>query len=434
MKNIKKVFICLLMASVIFTGCTANNNAAVHLVSVKNVKELRAPVYGEQSAFATVVSKGANEFAFQLSAALSERARDNNFICSPYSVWLPLAALVNAADEASKPLLLEALGAAGIGEEDINLAASRMLFDLTNQRDRQDMGEGYHNPLRIANIIFADNQVKIKKDFAQTFMDYYRGSVMNVDFDSPKAVDTVNRWASDNTDGLIAEIVQKFDSSTVAAIANAIYFSDRWQWEFNTDNTKEDVFYSPAKESQAYFMLREGNNQTYYEDDRVQAMPLRFKTGGGMYIILPKDGDAAGLLASMTREYFDEIQKDAISATGKLLLPRFSVESDVMQLKDTLTALGVPLFDSEAAPLTGGLLENTMPVWLSGAVQKAAIKVDEKGTTAAAVTVMLAAGTAMPEPSEPFEMNCNRPFVFILYGDTYDGGSQILFTGMVNQP
>jgi serpin B len=73
------------------------------------------------------------------------------------------------------------------------------------------------------------------------------------------------------------------------------------------------------------------------------------------------------------------------------------------------------LFDDKNAPLTGGLVEENIPVWLSDAIQKAVIEVDEKGTTAAAVTVMeVACGSSMPEPTEPFEMICNKPFVFIL--------------------
>jgi serine protease inhibitor len=87
-----------------------------------------------------------------------------------------------------------------------------------------------------------------------------------------------------------------------------------------------------------------------------------------------------------------------------------------------------------AAPLTGGLVEENIPVWLGGAVQKAVIKVDEKGTTAAAVTILPAPGATPPTPTEPFVMNCNKPFVFVLYDRTDDGGNQILFTGIVNQP
>jgi hypothetical protein len=32
-------------------------------------------------------------------------------------------------------------------------------------------------------------------------------------------------------------------------------------------------------------MLREGNALPYYEDDKVQTMPLGFTSGGSMYII-----------------------------------------------------------------------------------------------------------------------------------------------------
>lgn len=166
----------------------------------------------------------------------------------------------------------------------------------------------------------------------------------------------------------------------------------------------------------------------------VQVMPLQFRSGGSMFIILPKTGDAAELLSSMTTDYFEEIQADLIIASGKLLLPRFSVENDFGDLKETLEVLGVPIFDKTSAPLTGGLIEENIDVWLSDVMQKAVIHVDEEGTTAAAVTIVAVAGAAMPQPTEPFEMNCNKPFVFILCEHTYDGGNQILFTGIVNQP
>jgi len=398
---------------------------------------LEDPLGGSRNASIGAVAFGANDFAFRLSAALAETAGSDNFIISPYSVWLPLAALVNATDTENKEALLSALSAAGVSEEDVNRAASRMLFDLTRQRDigyAEEYDFPYHNPLRIANAVFVDKNHTLKKDFAQRFLDYFRGTAISVDFSSQQAVDAVNAWASDNTEGLIDNIISEFDPRTVAAIANAIYFSDRWQWEFNPGKTVQDIFHSPSGDTSAHFMLREGEGQWYYEDDKVQAIPLQFKTGGDMYIILPKDGDATGLLTSMTSEYFREIQNNGIMASGKLLMPRFSIESPVMQLRDALVALGIPLFDEQAAPLTGGLIEETLPVWLGSAVQVATINVDEMGTTAAAVTILPAPMSGAPQPTPPFEMICNTPFVFILCSHTYDGGSQVLFTGVVNQP
>jgi len=417
-----------------------NGGGAVSIAAVPK-KELERTSGGRNEA-ASTVANGVNEFAFRLSAELVKEAGSQNFICAPYSVWIPLAALVNATDGAVKADLLAVLGAAGIRGEDVNSAASRMMYDLTRERDRQlaaEYGdeESFHDPLKIANAIFVDHGVTLRQDFAQAFADYYRGSAMSVDFGSREAVDAVNQWASDHTDGLIADIIREFSPDTAAVIANAMYFANRWDQAFDPAQTKEDVFYGPDEESTAFFMLREGNKLAYYEDDRVRAMPLDFVTDGGMYIILPKDGDAAGLLSSMTNEYFNEIGRSAHKRPGKLLLPCFSIEGEILQLRDALNALGVPLFDAKTAPLTGGLIAENLPMWIASVWHKAVIDLDEKGTTAAAVTVMAAAGVelsiAMPtEP--PFEMICDTPFVFVLYADTYDGGRQVLFTGVVNQP
>jgi serpin B len=427
------LFICLCaVISLAVYAFTAKNSGSFNIAKV-TAMELQAPVYGEQDSSAVAVASGANDFVFRLSAALAQNVGSENFVCSPYSVWLPLAALINATDAPSKAALLSALGAPGMTEADINRAASRMLYDLTNFRYRED-ADYYHNPLRIANAIFVGNNVTLEKDFSQAFMDYYRGSAINVDFSSRDAVEAVNRWASENTDGLITDLIQQeFDPLTVATIANAIYFSDRWTWEFNPEETAEGIFHAPSGDTAAFYMLREGDIQVYYEDGKIQAMPLSFTGGGGLYILLPKTGGAAELLSSMTSAYFNEIQTAAVYASGKLLLPRFSIANGIKGLKNSLETLGVPLFNQETAPLTGGLIKEDTPLWLSDAIQKAVIKVDEKGTTAAAVTVM-GVGMGSPQPTDHFEMNCDKPFVFILYEHTYDGGSQILFTGIVNQP
>jgi serpin B len=402
---------------------------AIKVVSV-SPKELLKPVDDDLRA----VPGGANDFAFRFGAVLAGQSGTKNLVCSPLSVWIPLAALVNAVNAQHKAALVTALGVPGLGETDINNGASRMLYDLTRQREKDAYEKGdYHDPIKIANAIFVDYDATIKKDFAQAFMDYFRGSSINVDFGSPRAVKEVNDWAGKHTIGMIPEIIHNFPSGTVAAIANAIYFFDRWAWEFDPNKTKEDIFYAPDGETTAFYMLREGNELTYYEDENLQAMPLRFNTGGGMYILLPKDGDAAGLLASLTNAYFSEIRAGSGLAKGKLLLPRFSIEEEVMSLTDILISLGIPLFEDGALP---GVIQEGA-VQLSDALQKAVIKVDEKGTTAAAVTVLLmdatSAGPRDP-PEKTFAMICDKPFVFVLYDRTYNGPAQVLFTGMVNKP
>ena len=381
------------------------------------------------------VAHGANDFAFALSATLLEDVGTDNFVVSPYSVWLPLAALINATREDYRPTLIEVLAQEGIDVAYVNRAASRMLFDLTNERNRRgSMDEVWQrNPLQIANAIFVDDSHTLKSDFAQTFADYFRGTTMGINFNAPNAADAINQWASDNTNGRITHVIDNddIDPDTAAAIVNAIYFSDQWAYQFRPEDTHRDIFHAPTGDVCTYFMRREWHSIMYFEDAQMQSLTLPFITGGGMTILLPHDGDAVSLLANMNNEKFAAIQTNSVLAEGSLLLPRFSVES-TLDLNAPLSAMGLDALFSEAiAPIT-----NLVPrrCFISDAIQVAMIEVDEEGATAAAVTVMMMSPESLPIIQTTFEMICNRPFAFILHRNTIDGGNQILFMGVVNQP
>ena len=376
------------------------------------------------------IAEGANDFAFALSRELLAGDAEGNLVCSPLSVWLPLAALSNATDPNIRNALLEAICAGGADAADANLAASRILADLVDG----DAERG--NQLRIANAVFVGEGLSLMPDFDRAFRDSYRGTTMAVDYRSLSAVDAVNAWASEHTDGLIDQIIDRFDPQTVVSVANAIYFSDRWDWEFNPERTEEGAFDAPTGEIVAEFMLREGSGQRYYEDDEIQAISLPFNSGGGLLILLPKDAEAGDALGGMTGESFHAILRDARLREGRLLLPKFEIQGDTMNLVGELIELGVPLFDPTANPLPE-LIEGNVAVWISDVLHKAIISVDEEGSTAAAVTLAVARAMGMPpedDPLPPFEMICDKPFAFVLYGITRDGGAQVLFTGVVRNP
>jgi serpin B len=69
---------------------------------------------------------------------------------------------------------------------------------------------------------------------------------------------------------------------------------------------------------------------------------------------------------------------------------------------------------------------------LDQAVQKAVIKVDEFGTTAAAVTVMTMELASAKPMLDPVSVKFDKPFMFVLTGSGF--GEQVLFTGTVVNP
>lgn len=378
---------------------------------------------------------GANGFAFRFSKGmLGEKAEGENMIVSPYSVWLPLAALVNGTDEEAKEELLSALGRSGMDADTLNEEVKNAISILTQEEQVNWMKENgqadYEGPLKIANALFVDQKSQADQDFEAIFAESYAGKLFSVDFTDESAVRTVNDWAKEQTNGKIDRVIESFDPQTVAALANAIYYSDGWAKEFPKENTKNDIFNGSGQEEEVPFMNQEFPEMPYYEDDAMQAASLGTSTGGRLTVLLPKEGGSAEeLLAGIDADKFDKLMESG-EATVQLSLPKFKVESEVFSVKEVMERLGVPLTDGEN-PHLDGIAEGEL-LYITQAVQKAMIEVDEEGMTAAAVTVMALERLSLEIPQEPVEMKCDRPFAFILSACGSEG-YQVLFTGVVNQ-
>lgn len=387
------------------------------------------------------IAQGANTFAFDLTKKLLDESKSDNFICSPYSVWMSLAALSNAADKADRPALLKAMGAGNAKPEAVNKAASRMLYDLTGESDRLQMEENqqqageegmpeHHNPLTISNAVFLSTAHTPDSAFVETYLDSYRGTLFKTDFASPEAAKNIDTWVRNATQGKLGGFASEYPADTVASLLNAIYYSDNWSAQFPKTASKEGAFHGTKEDAMVTFMHMNAALIPYYENDEMQAVNLRFSRGG-LFVLLPKDQDAAKLLSGFTQAKLRSLT-GAESRLGNLALPRFALEGAPLTLGDTLQAMGVSLFEANKNKLPG-LTESKDPVWVSSALHKAVIEADEEGVTAAAVTEMITDAAAPLPEGQPFDMVCDRPFAFILYGDTIDAGAQVLFTGVVNQ-
>lgn len=378
---------------------------------------------------------GANGFAFRLTdELLSAKKSGENLLVSPYSVWLPLAALVNSSDEAAKKEMLNVLGAGKLSKEELNQMAGALNLLLLQEERRamyEEAGETYEGPLKIANAMFVSRDGKINESFAKQFETVFGGKLFDVDFADSSAVNEVNRWAKEQTEGKIDKVIESFDPATSAAIANALYFSDSWANQFMKENNTDGVFYGAKGDEHAVFMNQKLKHAAYYEDGRMQAVVLNTIKGGEMVLFLPKQGiSPEEALKSLDAKKLQKIE-EAEERCVQLSLPGFRMESEPFSLKEALEALGVPLTDERACHLTG-LMEGEA-LYLSEALQKAMIEVDEDGLTAAAVTVMGIERMALLPETEPVELTFDRPFGFVLTGDAGQAGQQVLFAGVVNE-
>jgi len=122
---------------------------------------------------------------------------------------------------------------------------------------------------------------------------------------------------------------------------------------------------------------------------------------------------------------------DKLDTCGKeeltrLTIPKFTMEKSIDDLPEILADMGM---ESAFEPNSANFDVIAEDLYISQVLHKAKIEVDEEGTKAAAVTVIVGTdATAIQEP-EYYEFIADRPFIYVLQ-DTKTG--LILFLGRVN--
>ena len=109
-------------------------------------------------------------------------------------------------------------------------------------------------------------------------------------------------------------------------------------------------------------------------------------------------------------------------------LPKFKVQYGT-DLTSVLTKMGMGVAFGESADFTR--INQTIPLAISGVLHKTYIDVSEKGTEAAAVTVIGIRATFAGPHTGPIYFDVNRPFIFVIK-ENHD--NTIMFMGAIADP
>lgn len=125
------------------------------------------------------------------------------------------------------------------------------------------------------------------------------------------------------------------------------------------------------------------------------------------------------------------VSSDVFRPGAQILgLPKPDVEFSA-DLRKQLADLGMPrAFDDERAQFSR-MAELDAPISIGRVLHKAKVRVDEKGTEAAAATVVEMLMGIAPGPAEPKQIICDRPYVFAIIDEA---SGAMLFLGVVNDP
>jgi len=170
----------------------------------------------------------------------------------------------------------------------------------------------------------------------------------------------------------------------------------------------------------------------YYSESNYQAVRLPYgRDKIAMYILLPKeDIDIDSFIESISQSELDTSFSSYTKTKVDIDLPKFKLEYGLKRLNDALKSLGMGIaFDPVEANFTGiAPVQASNNLYIDFVDHKAFVEVNEKGTEAAAATVVGIALTSMPM-TQTFTVD--RPFAFIIRDDR---SGSILFMGKINNP
>ena len=366
---------------------------------------------------------------------LQENINETNPVLSPVSAYL-------------------ALGMVGLGAKGDTLAEFESTMGKSLQMTAANLMQGIPtwmtvdaaagnveamkvSPLVVANSVWVDNSMHAEPLWLTEVNDIYAAEVYQGVLSSEATKRDINEWIENKTHSLIKEFLREpLDTEAKMALFNTIYFKGEWVSDFEKNSTYKEDFATTDGEVKKVDMMHDyGRNEMYLKNDELDGVVMDYRNGSmAMVALKPTAGQTVReMYESLTYEALIELLDAVEYKNINLKLPKFEVEFD-KKLNETLQNMGIRLaFDSERADFTGlGYTDNGLPLYISLIRQKAVVKLDEEGTEAAAVTmvVMKECTSAMPV-EKPIDVFFDEPFLYIIM----DMESRTpLFMGIMDDP
>ena len=364
-----------------------------------------------------------NTFTLNFLKTVNEADQSGkSFIYSPLSITYVLGMVNDAAEGVTEKELEETLGFHEGGIQAVNEYCKKLIEGLPKVDNTVT--------LNMANAIFVNKDTAtLKTQYEQDMQTFYDAKAEALSFKAAKTLGHINGWCNEKTKGMIPAILDEVNPHAVAYLLNAIYFNANWASKFDAKNTRKETFTTVNGSTQVPLM-HQNVLIGYLKNDTFAAIEMPYGNGfWKMTVLLPEEGrttdDVIGELAQrgLTKAY-SPYEVD-------VKLPRFETMSDTndspLGLIGLMRKMGIRLaFDSQFAQIPNMCEQGN--VYISMMRQKAAIKVNEEGSEAAAVTI---AGMELTSNIDPVEypkasFHANRPFVYLI---TEASSGVILFVG-----
>ena len=348
-----------------------------------------------------------HNFQIEIFKEINKNKIGKNIMVSPLSIYHILSLTANGSANQTMVEMLQTLGHVNkIELNKENNTISNIVVKLKT--------------VEMANAIFT--KFKLEQQFLNLIKNY-KATIDNV-----VSAEQGNTWCSNATHNKIPTIVNDINGVLMILI-NVIYFKGNWQKTFDVKLTNKQSFLNFNKEEKITDFMHMTNNFYYFESQKIQAIQINYeKDNLKAFIILPKiERDINAYIKNFTIDKYSEIVKKMQNKKVILSMPKFEINFED-ELKAILISMGMKEAFGQA---DFSVMRKKKDIQISKVIHKTFIKVDEKGTVAAAVTaVVMRKVYALPKETTP-EMIINHPFLFIIRSDDLPYGHDILFFSKV---
>ena len=427
----KKWITYLLLLCMMATTCGCGAGKAKPLFSLKEAKKAYEKVIGKEGKQAEgteLLQEGINTFALEMYNRLST---EENIFFSPYSLCSALSLLDVSAGGETKAELEAMLGIA-----DLDTWNQEMLSYMNKQWTKDTFVLTANSVWLQQGRTWSEN---MEEGFIQPAAYFYNSETYEVDFlgNYEQTIKSMNKWASDNTNGMIKNIADQTPKDTVFALMNAVYFEGKWSRPFLANYTREATFHAKSGDVLVEMMNEYDSSYRYIEKYGIKGVSLPYKDSSiVMKIFIPTEeySETSKEIDELFAALSVEKQMQLISALDdakyesikRLSMPKYELEQSIDGLVDILMDMGMEsAFEGSADFDT--ISED---LFVSMVAHKAKIIVDEEGTKAAAVTEIATCETCAMDPEEPKYFIADRPFLYVI--QDMDSGI-ILFMGLTTE-
>ncbi|XP_050395818.1 leukocyte elastase inhibitor [Patella vulgata] len=363
------------------------------------------------------------KFGLDILKTIASNKPTENLFVSPFSIQTAMAMLHlgtrnNSKAEVEKVLYFDFDSVHGsLGE----------YLQILNQKQSS-------YALSSANRVFINNKYKFLEEYLQTLQATYKAEAQTCDFisNAEGEKEKINKWVEGETNSKIKDLIPSgvLNPLTAMVLVNAIYFKGNWENQFEVRNTLPRMFRVDSSKHVEVLMMTMEKKFKFGQSDDLDCSILELpyvKKDLSMVLLLPQKIDGVtSLVNNLTPSKLSKLMKEMKEVKVDIALPKFKLEAD-LNLKEVLINLGLSdIFDTSKADLSG--IDGTRELYVSDAIHKAFVEVNEEGTEAAAATVMvmqLLCLEILPK------FHADHPFLFFIRDNRKD---MILFWGKLQTP